>query len=75
MALNGSRWSVVTVALSAVALVVSLTILQGQVHGRIDALRGEVLTEVRALRVEMRAEFHRLNGAAALAPVAAGPEQ
>ena len=60
--MNGSRWSVVTVALSAVALVVSLTILQGQVHGRIDALRGEVLTEVRALRVEMRTEFHRLNG-------------
>ena len=43
------NWSVVAVVMSAVALIVSSLILQGQTNGRIDAVRTEVLTRIDAV--------------------------
>ena len=43
------NWSVVAVVMSAVALIVSSLILQGQTNSRIDAVRTEVLNRVDAV--------------------------
>ena len=70
MSNNTNLWPSITVLVSALAIVISLTILQGQTHGRIDAVRSEVLTEVRALRSEMREEFQSLRAPPAVAEYA-----
>ena len=57
---NGNIWPSVTVVFACIAIVVSLTILQGQTTSRVDSVRTELLNEVRALRAEMRSEFQQL---------------
>ena len=58
---GGPRWATVTGTLAVLAIMVSLTLMQGQMHGRIDDMRREVLEEVRDLREDMQAEFAKLN--------------
>ena len=61
---GGPRWATVTGTLAVLAIMVSLTLMQGQMHGRIDDMRREVLEEVRDLRDDMQAEFAKLNARA-----------
>ena len=61
---GGPRWATVTGTLAVLAIMVSLTLMQGQMHGRIDDMRREVLEEVRDLREDMQAEFAKLNARA-----------
>ena len=63
-AAGGPRWATVTGTLAVLAIMVSLTLMQGQMHGRIDDMRREVLEEVRDLREDMQAEFAKLNARA-----------
>ena len=63
-ATGGPRWATVTGTLAVLAIMVSLTLMQGQMHGRIDDMRREVLEEVRDLREDMQAEFAKLNARA-----------
>ena len=60
----GPRWATITMTVTAIAIMVSLTIMQGQMHGRIDDMRREVLEEVRDLRDDMQAEFASLKAQA-----------
>ena len=53
-ATGGPRWATVTGTLAVLAIMVSLTLMQGQMHGRIDDMRREVLEEVRDLRETCR---------------------